>query len=191
MRIIEAVKQLCSGVHTATKQHLDSKKPEVVDFARAKRTCLAGAYGKDHLHNLTFYGFRLHARVDDAGRLGKLLIRAANEHGVTVAPRLRDDLDYTVITADKGYISKDLKRSVAPRAVDLVTPRRKNQLPLPKPEQTLYHGHRIIETTFSSLDRSGLSDRDRSGLSDRPYRSTIGFVLHVYTVVLAYQLHHS
>ena len=61
-----------------------------------------------------------------------------------------------------------------------MTPRKSNQLPPPKAEQTLYQGHRIIETVFSSLDRFGLSDR--------PYRSNVGLVLHVYTTILAYQL---
>ena len=178
-QIILAVKRLCAG-QSATKQHLDSKKLEVVDFARARWTKLAGAYGHDHIHNVTFYGFRLHTRVDDAGNLSRLLLRGANEHDVKVAPRLLDALTYTIVTADKGYISGDLKANIAPRAVDLVTPRRSNQLPPPQREQNLYRGHRIIESTFSSLDRLGLSEK--------PYRSTVGFVLHVYTTLLAYQL---
>jgi hypothetical protein len=176
--IILAVKQLYS--EHATKQHLDSKKLEVVDFARAKRTKLAGSYGHDHIHNTTFYGFRLHTRVDDTGDLCEVLLRGANEHDVKVAPRLLNGLTYTIVTADKGYLSQDLKTEVAPQAVDLVTPRRRNQLPPPKREQCLYQGHRIIESVFSSLDRLGLSDR--------PYRSTTGFVLHVYSTILAYQL---
>ncbi len=97
-----------------------------------------------------------------------------------MAPCLLDDLNYTIITADKGYISKNLKAKLAPRAVDLVTPRKNNQLPPPEREKVLYKGHRIVETTFSSLDRLGLSDQ--------PYRSNIGLVLHVYTTILAYQL---
>ncbi len=178
-QIILAVKQLCTG-HNTTKQHLDSKKLEVVDFARAKRTKLAGSYGRDHVHNTTFYGFRLHARVDDTSRLCEVLLRGANEHDVKVAPRLLDKLTYAIVTADKGYISSELKADVASQAVDLITPRRSNQLPPPKREQRLYQGHRIVESVFSSLDRLGLSDR--------PYRSTVGCILHVYTTLLAYQL---
>ena len=181
-QIILAVKQLGSKAQP-TRQHLDSKKFAVIDIARANRTKLAGAYGYDHIHNEIFYGLRLHARVADAGQLCKLLLRPANEHDVKVAPRLLDDLNYTIITADKGYISQDLKADLAKKAVDLVTPRRSNQLPPPKREQTLYQGHRIIETVFSSLDRLGLSER--------PYRSTKGCVLHLYITILAYQLHHS
>ena len=58
---------------------------EVVDFARARRTKLAGSYGREHVHNRTFYGFRLHARVNDAGELCEVLLRGANEHDVKVA----------------------------------------------------------------------------------------------------------
>jgi len=178
-QLVLAVKQLCSGVQ-ATRQHIDSKKLEVVDFARARGTKLAGAYGRDHIHNSTFYGFRLHARVDDTGQLCRVLLRPANEHDVKVAPRLLDDLGYTIITGDKGYLSQNLKANFAPLAVDLVTPRKSNQLPPPKREKALYRGHRIIENTFSSLDRLGLSNR--------PYRSTVGLLVHVYTTMLAYQL---
>ena len=84
-QLILAVKQLCSGVG-ATRQHLDSKKLEVVDMARANRTKLSGRYGHDHIHKTPFYGFRrlgqsgtsracpLHARVDDTGSLCEVLL---------------------------------------------------------------------------------------------------------------------
>ena len=179
MQIILAVKRLCLS-QEAVKQHLDSKKLEVIDFARANRTKLAGDYGYDHIHNRIFYGFRLHASADDEGGLCAVLLRPANEHDVSVAPRLLNTLNYKIVTADKGYISQDLKADLDKHAVHLVTPRKSNQLPPPKAEQTLYQGHRIIETVFSSLDRFGLSDR--------PYRSNVGLVLHVYTTILAYQL---
>lgn len=178
-QIILAVKALCLDKRVV-KQHLDSKKLEIIDFARAHRTKLAGGYGYDHIHKRIFYGFRLHARADDEGQLCRVLLRPANEHDVSVAPRLLCDLNYAIITADKGYISQSLKSDLDNHAVHLVTPRKSNQLPPPKAEQTLYKGHRIIETVFSSLDRLGLSDR--------PYRSNLGFVLHVYTIILAYQL---
>ncbi len=94
-QVILAVKQLCCRVQ-ATRQPLDSKKLEVVDFARARGTKLAGAYGRDHIHNTTFYGFRLHACVDDSGQFCRVLLRSANEHDVKVAPRLLDDFSYSI-----------------------------------------------------------------------------------------------
>jgi hypothetical protein len=179
MQIILAVKALCSK-QSAVKQHMDSKKLEIIDFARANRTKLAGSYGYDAIHKRTFFGLRLHARVDDEGNFCKLLIRLANQHDVKVAERLVEDLNYTILTGDKGYISHDLKAQLDKQAVHLVTPRRSNQLPAPKSEQELYQGHKRVETVFSSLDRLGLSDR--------PYRSNKGMVLHIFTCILAYQI---
>jgi len=180
-QIILAVKQVCAKQQaTAVRQHLDSKKLALIDIARAKRTQLAGAYGYDHIHKCYFYGFRLHALVDDHGKFCRLLLRPANEHDVAVAARLLNHLNYTIVTADKAYISQDLKLALDKQAVHLVTPTRSNQLPPPKAEKTLYKGHRIVETAFSSLDNLGFSDR--------PYRSTLGFVLHVYITILTYQL---
>ena len=79
-----------------------------------------------------------------------------------------------------AHVIDDCPHALAKQAVDLVTPRRSNQLPPPKREQHLYKRHRIIETTFFCLDRLGLSDR--------PYRSNIDLVSHVYTTILAFQL---
>jgi len=190
-QLILTVKQLCTG-SGATRQHLDSKKLEVIDVARANRTNLAGRFGFDHIHDTTFYGFRrlgqsgtsracpLHALVDDTSCLCRVLLQGANKHDVKVAPRLLNTLRYTIVTADKGYLSRALKTELAPHAVDLVTPRRRNQLPPPAREKQLYKGHRRIESGFSSLDRLGLAER--------PYRSTEGFILHLYTTLLAFQL---
>lgn len=178
-RIILAVKQLCSN-QNAPKQHLDSKKLEVIDFARAHRTKLAGAYGYDHIHECSFFGFRLHALAYDEALLCRVLLRTANEHDVSVAPRLLEVLNYTIITADKGYISQTFKAKLDAQSVHLVTPKRGNRLPPLKSERRLYKGHRIIETVFSSLDRLGFSDR--------PSRSNLAVVLHVFTTILAYQL---
>lgn len=97
--LILAVKQLCAQGR-ATKQHLDSKKLEVVDSARAKRTKLTGRHGYDPIHQTRFYGFRLHARVDDQGSLCEVLLRSANEHDVKVAPRLLGTLSYTIVTGN-------------------------------------------------------------------------------------------
>ena len=178
-QIILAVKRLCSQ-QTAVKQHLDSKKLEIIDFARANRTQLAGSYGYDAIHKRSFFGLRLHARVDDEGNFCKLLLRSANQHDVAVAEHLVKDLSYTILTGDKGYISQDLKTRLDKQAVHLVTPKRSNQLPAPISEQKLYKGHKRVETVFSSLDRLGFSDR--------PYRSNKGLVLHLFTTLLAYQI---
>jgi len=178
-QIILAVKRLCSQ-QTAVKQHLDSKKLEIIDFARANRTQLAGNYGYDAIHKRSFFGLRLHARVDDEGNFCKLLLRPANQHDVIVAEHLVKGLSYTIVTGDKGYISQDLKTRLDKQAVHLVTPKRSNQLPAPISEQKLYKGHKRVETVFSSLDRLGFSDR--------PYRSNKGLVLHIFTTLLAYQI---
>lgn len=133
MQILSAVKQLCSA-QDATRQDLDSKKLEVIDLARANRTKLAGSYGYDHIHKRTFYGFRLHARADDEGQRCCVLLRPAHEHDVKVAPRLFTGLNYKIVTADKAYIGHNLKVDLDKQAIDLVTPRKRNQLPLPKRE---------------------------------------------------------
>jgi hypothetical protein len=51
--------------------------------------------------NVIFMAY-LHATVDDEGWLRRVILRKANEHDVTVAPRLLTGLSYTLATGDKG-----------------------------------------------------------------------------------------
>lgn len=83
--------------------------------------------GWDPINECYFYGLRLHASVDDSGWLRRVVLRKANQQDVKVAPVLLDGLSYTLVTGDKGYISQELKLFLAPNAIDLVTPKRKNQ----------------------------------------------------------------
>lgn len=108
-----------------------------------------------------------------------MLLLGANEHDVRVAPPLLEALRYTIVTADKGDLSRALGVE-ASHAVELVTPRRCDQPPPPKREYDHYKGRRIVQSTVSSLDRLGLPER--------PYRSNKGFVLHLYTTLLAFGL---
>lgn len=115
--------------------------------------------------------------MDDSGWLRRVVLRKANQHDVKVAPVLLDGLSYTVATGDKGYISKELKQSVASSAVDLVTPKRKNQAPLSLREKRLLKHHKQVESTFSNLDLLGLNIRR--------YRKPWGTVFHLISVLLA------
>jgi hypothetical protein len=124
-----------------------------------------------------FYELRLHATVDDNGWLRRVILRKANEHDVTVAPRLLTGLSYTVVTADKGYLSQALKDRFAPFAVDIIPKRRRNQNPTPARERFLLEQHQRIETTFSTFDLNGLLVRR--------YRKPWGLVFHIMSVLLA------
>jgi len=156
---------------------MDSKKIEVCGYARAKRVKLGGAIGWDSINERYFYGLRLHGTVDDKGYLRSLVLRKANEHDVRIAPELVKEFRYMVVTGDKGYISKELKKAFAGKAVDIVTKRRKNQLPPSRREQRLLKGHRRVESYFSAVDARGLEVS--------AYRKTWGCVFHLFSVLLA------
>ncbi len=80
-QLISAVRALCLDKRVV-KQHLDSKKLEVIDFTRANRTKLAGGYGHDHIHNRIFYGFRLHARADPSRTVSSVITSLTDNEGL-------------------------------------------------------------------------------------------------------------
>jgi hypothetical protein len=175
--VIVAVKALCGFGFKPTPVHLDSKMVPTSEYARANRVKLPGAVGWDHINECYYIGLRLHASVDDSGWLRRVVLRKANQHDVKVAPVLLDGLSYSVATGDKAYISQELKRSVAANAVDLVTPKRKNQAPPSRREKRLLKHHKQVESTFSNLDLLGLNIRR--------YRKPWGTVFHLMSVLLA------
>lgn len=107
--ILAALKRFFALGASSARLHLDSKKLPVCSLGRAARTGLPGARGIDVANQLPFFGLRLHALVDDAGRLADIRLRPANVHDVKVAPELLAPLRYKVVTTDKGYQSAALR----------------------------------------------------------------------------------
>lgn len=176
--ILAVLKQFFTSGSGAARLHLDSKKLPVCSLGRAGRTQLPGARGIDIANQLPFFGLRLHALVDDSGRLADVRLRPANIHDVKVAPELLTPLRYKVVTADKGYVSAALRRRCSLHAVDFITKRRSNQIPNTIRERRLMRQHRRVETVFSQLDRLGLSHK--------VHVSPTGLYLHIFAALLAY-----
>ena len=176
--ILAGLKQFFVSGLSATRLHIDSKKLSVCSLGRAGRSQLPGARGIDIANQLPFFGLRLHALVDDSGRLADVRLRPANTHDVKVAPDLLTHLRYKVVTADKGYVSAKLRRRCSLHAVDFISKRRANQIPNTTRESYLMRHHRRVETVFSQFDRLGLSHK--------VHVSTAGLYLHIFAVLLAY-----
>ena len=90
-------------------QIVDSMPIEVCKFVRAKNTKLfkeSANYGK--WFGNTFFGYRLHIKINSFGMIRKYILAPASEHDITyVEPLLENDKDCWVI-GDKGYRSQPL-----------------------------------------------------------------------------------
>ena len=119
--MLTVLKQFFASGSGAARLHIDSKKLPVCSLGRARRTKLPGARGVDIANQLPFFGLRLHALVNDSGRLADVRLRPANIHDVKVAPELLTHLRYKVVTADKGYLSATLRRRFSGNSGDYQT----------------------------------------------------------------------
>lgn len=103
---------------------LDSMPVPVCRFSRAKRSRLfsgQASYGKDHLQQGTFFGFRLHLKICWPGVISALELTAANEADVTVAPDLLEHARGWAL-ADRAYANQSLKADLRTRGLTLLTP---------------------------------------------------------------------
>jgi hypothetical protein len=94
-------------------QIIDSFPVPVCRFARARFSRLfkgLAAYGKE-IGNQTFYGFRLHAKVNSLGMIQAFELAPANVHDIKMLPELTID-DRGMLLADRAYFSVPLKQQL-------------------------------------------------------------------------------
>jgi hypothetical protein len=94
--ILAVLKQVFASGSAAARLHIGLKELLVCSLGRAGRT----ARGIDIANQLPFFSLRLHALVDDSGRLADVRLWPANLHDVNGAPELLTHLRYKVVTAN-------------------------------------------------------------------------------------------
>jgi hypothetical protein len=92
---------------------IDSFPIPACRFARARFCKLfkgIAAYGKE-LGNQTFYGFRLHVKINSLGMIQAFELAPANVHDIRMLPELTEG-DRGMLLADRAYLSEPLKRQL-------------------------------------------------------------------------------
>ena len=92
---------------------IDSFPIPACRFARARFCKLfkgIAAYGKE-LGNQTFYGFRLHVKINSLGMIQAFELAGANVHDIRMLPELTE-ADKGMLLADRAYLSEPLKRQL-------------------------------------------------------------------------------
>jgi len=94
-------------------QVIDSFPIPACRFARARFSRLfkgIAAYGKE-LGNQTFYGFRLHAKINSLGMIQAFELAPANVHDIRMLPELTET-DSGILLADRAYLSEPLREEL-------------------------------------------------------------------------------
>jgi|SRR5271165_1081464 len=165
---------------------IDSFPVPVCQFARAhrcRRFRAEAAYGKDTLVRQTFYGLRVHVRLEWPGLITRFVIAAANVHELSALPALTEATQGTLV-GDRNYWSPKVAAEWQQHGVDLLAPyRTAKRDPHPRWSARLSRVRYRIDTVFGQLvDRCAVKRlwaRDLWHLSNRLLRKVLMHTLAV------------
>ena len=178
--------------HDPTFAIIDSFPLPVCQFARAyrcRRFRGEAAFGKDTLVRQTFYGLRVHVRLEWPGVITRFCVAAANVHELAVVPALAEQTAGTLV-GDRNYWSPATTADWQQHGVDLLAPYRSAKRdPHPRWSAQLSRVRYRIDTVFGQLvDRCSVKRvwaRDLWHLSSRLLRKVL---MHTLAVLLTVDL---
>jgi hypothetical protein len=174
--------------HDPTFAIVDSFPLPVCQFARAYR-CRRfrgdAAFGKDTLVRQTFYGLRLHVRLEWPGVMTRFCVAPANVHELAVVPALAEHTTGTLV-GDRNYWSPVTTAEWQRHGVELLAPYRSAKRdPHPRWSARLSRVRYRIDTVFGQLvDRCAVKRvwaRDQWHLCSRLLRKVL---MHTLAVLL-------
>lgn len=174
--------------HDSTFAIIDSFPLPVCQFARAyrcRRFRTEAAFGKDTLVRQTFYGMRVHVRLEWPGVIVRFCVAPANAHELTALPALTEQTVGTLI-GDRTYWSPTTAAEWQPLGVELLAPYRSAKRdPHPRWSAVLSRVRYRIDTVFGQLvDRCDVKRvwaRDLWHLCSRLLRKVL---MHTLAVLL-------
>ncbi len=174
--------------HDPTFAIIDSFPLPVCQFARAyrcRRFRAEAAFGKDTLVRQTFYGFRVHVRLEWPGVIGRFCVAPANAHELTTLPALTEQT-VGALVGDRNSWSPATTAEWNSHGVELLAPYRSAQRdPHPRRSALLSRVRYRIDTVFGQLvDRCAVKRvwaRDLWHLCNRLLRKVL---MHTVAVLL-------
>lgn len=138
---------------------VDSMPLEICKLSRSMRSkiCKDEQYcfpnrGFCASHQMSFYGYKLHAVCSVSGVFQSVDLSPASLHDIHFLKDIKEQLSDCILLGDKGYLSSQVQVDLFNYAnITLETPKRVNQKDY-KPQFHLFKKHRKrIETLFSQL----------------------------------------
>jgi hypothetical protein len=178
--------------HDSAVAIADSFAPPVCQFARAHR-CRRfrgeAAFGKDTLVRQTFYGLRVHVRLEWPGVMTRVCIAPANVAELAALPALAEGT-VGLLVGDRTYWSPKTAAEWQAQGVELLAPYRSaKRAPHPRWSALLSRVRSRIDTVFGQLsERCGVTRvwaRDLWHLSSRLLRKVL---MHTVSILLNVEL---
>ncbi len=174
--------------HDPTFALIDSFPLPVCQFARAyrcRRFRGEAAFGKDTLVRQTFYGLRMHVRLEWPGVITRFCLAPANAHELAVVPALAEQTT-GILVGDRNYWSPVSTAEWQQHGVELLAPYRSAKRdPHPRWSARLSRVRYRIDTVFGQLVERCAAKRvwarDSWHLCGRLLRKVL---MHTVTVLL-------
>jgi hypothetical protein len=174
--------------HDPTFAIIDSFPLPVCQFARAyrcRRFRGEAAFGKDTLARQTFYGLRVHVRLEWPGVITRFCVAPANAHELKALPALTEQTRGALV-GDRNYWSPPVATEWQSYGVELLAPYRSAKRdPRPRWSALLSRVRYRIDTVFGQLvDRCNVKRvwaRDLWHLCSRLLRTVL---MHTLAVLL-------
>ena len=132
--------------------------------------------------HLWFYGFKVHMLVTLSGYILNYVVTPASVHDIKAVDELLEGCRQSVILADLGYLSRELKDDLEQQGYDLWTPLRQNMVGAKQHNHwELMAMRRTIETRFSELCSLFYIEQTLA-------RGLAGLQLSLEQIILAYNL---
>jgi transposase len=176
--LFEALKGECDGVSI-----VDATALAVCDNRRIGRhRVFKGLAARGKTSMGWFFGFKLHLIVNSKGELLSVRLTPGNTDDRKPVPAMCQGL-FGLLFGDKGYISKDLAKTLEEQGIALVTTLKKNMKPVPRTdfEKAVLHRRSLVETVIDELKNLCQIEHTR-------HRSVAGFLVNLMAGIVAYCL---
>jgi len=122
---------------------------------------------------------KIHASVDALGNPLKFIITAGQQHDVTQANSLLEDIINAHVIADKGYDSKELRSTLTQQDCVSVIPSRSNSKDPHEYDEHIYKERHAVECLFSKIKhfRRVFSRFDKSMRNFAAFLSFVGAII--------------
>jgi hypothetical protein len=129
-----------------------------------------------------FFGFKLHLAINAKGELLAVRLTPGNTDDRKPVPEMCEGL-FGLLFGDKGYISKDLSKTLAEQGIALITTLKKNMKPVPHTdfEKAVLRRRSLVETVIDELKNLCQIEHTR-------HRSVANFLVNLMAGIVAYCL---
>jgi transposase len=176
--LFETLKGECDGVSI-----VDATALAVCDNRRIGRhRVFEGLAARGKTSMGWFFGFKLHLVVNSNGELLSVRLTPGNTDDRKPVPALCEGL-FGLLFGDKGYISKDLAKTLEEQGLALVTTVKKNMKPVPRTdfEKAILRRRSLVETVIDELKNLCQIEHTR-------HRSVANFLVNLMAGIVAYCL---